>query len=154
VTVEVEVRVYGRLAEMLNTRIVNVRVDGETTLGRVLEELNRLNAEFTKTIIGENRVVKAGYIILVNGVSVENVDQYKVKPGDRVDVLPPAVGGYDPLSASLGGSTPPPSGLSDLRSEAHCSSPFRIPHSRGITFQGRGASAPVGSSDLLPTPGG
>jgi MoaD family protein len=94
VTVEVEVRVYGRLAEMLNIRIVNVRVDGETTLGRVLEELNRLNAEFTKTIIGENRVVKAGYIVLVNGVSVENVDQYRVKPGDRVDVLPPAVGGY------------------------------------------------------------
>jgi protein involved in polysaccharide export with SLBB domain len=31
---------------------------------------------------------------LVNGVSVENVDQYKVKPGDRVDVLPPAVGGH------------------------------------------------------------
>jgi len=92
--VEVEVRVYGRLAEMLNVRVVNVRVDGETTLGRVLEELNRLNAEFTKTIIGENGVVKAGYIVLVNGVSVENVDQYKIKPGDRVDVLPPAVGGH------------------------------------------------------------
>ena len=98
---EVEVRVYGRLAEMLNVRVVNVRINGETALGRVLEELNRLNAEFTKAIIGENGVVKAGYIILVNGVSVENVDQYKVKPGDRVDVLPPAVGGYDPLSASL-----------------------------------------------------
>jgi molybdopterin converting factor small subunit len=82
--VEVEVRVYGRLAEMLNVR----------ALRRVLEELNRLNAEFTKTIIGENGVVKAGYIVLVNGVSVENVDQYKVKPGDRVDVLPPAVGGH------------------------------------------------------------
>jgi sulfur carrier protein ThiS len=39
-------------------------------------------------------VVKAGYIVLVNGVSVENVDQYRVKPGDRVDVLLPAVGGY------------------------------------------------------------
>jgi len=92
--VEVEVRVYGRLAEMLNVRVVNVRVNGETTLGRVLEELNRLNAGFTKTIIDENGVVKAGYIVLVNGVSVENVNQYKVKPGDRVDVLPPAVGGH------------------------------------------------------------
>jgi MoaA/NifB/PqqE/SkfB family radical SAM enzyme len=30
---------------------------------------------------------------------------------------------------------------------------YRIPHSWGITFQGRGASAPVGPSDLLPTPG-
>jgi len=152
--VEVEVRVYGRLAEMLNVRVVNVRINGETALGRVLEELNRLNAEFTKAIIGENGVVKAGYIILVNGVSVENVDQYKVKPGDRVDVLPPAVGGYDPLSASPGGLTPPPSGLSVFRSDAHSSSSNRIPHAWGITFQGRGASAPVGPSDLLPTPGG
>jgi hypothetical protein len=38
-----------------------------------------------------------------------------------IRVLPP-LPGSDPLPASLGGSTPPPSGLSDLRSDAHTSS--------------------------------
>ncbi len=91
--VDVEVRVYGRLAEILNVRTVNVRVDGEVTLREVLEELNKLNNQFTRTVINDNGVVKPGYIILVNGEPVENVD-YRVKPGDRVDILPPAVGGH------------------------------------------------------------
>jgi len=53
-----------------------------------------------------------------------------------IRVLPPLPG--DPLPASLGGLKPPPSGLSDLRSDAHTSSPFRIPHPWGITFSAGG----------------
>ena len=59
-----------------------------------------------------------------------------------IRVLPP-LPGSDPLPASLGGLKPPPSGLSDLRSDAR-TSPFQRPHPRGITFQLVGARLPRG----------
>jgi mRNA-degrading endonuclease RelE of RelBE toxin-antitoxin system len=66
--------------------------------------------------------------------------------------------GDDPLLALLrasfpaspGGSRPPPSGLSDLRSEAH-TSPFQHPHPRGITFFSWRGPACLGGNNPLGT---
>jgi len=59
----------------------------------------------------------------------------------------------DPLLASLGGLGPPPSDLTDPRSEAHSSSSYRIPMLGASPFQGRGVSAPAGSPELHPHTG-
>jgi len=59
----------------------------------------------------------------------------------------------DPLPASLGGTLGLPSGLSDPPLGSALLIFLSDPHSWGITVQGRGASAPVGPSDLLPAPG-
>jgi MoaD family protein len=95
--VEVEVKVYGRLSEMLNIREFKINVETEITLRKLLENLNKLNEKFLETIAEENGTLKQGYILLVNGESVENLN-HRVKPGDRIDILPPAVGGSTQLA--------------------------------------------------------
>jgi hypothetical protein len=56
----------------------------------------------------------------------------------------------DPLLASLGGFTPPPSGLSDLRSDARTSSFYRIPMLGASHFSWRGPAC-LGGKDPLGT---
>ena len=56
----------------------------------------------------------------------------------------------DPLPASLGGSTPPPSGLSVFRSDAHSSSINRIPMLGASHFSWRGPAC-LGGKDPLGT---
>jgi hypothetical protein len=56
----------------------------------------------------------------------------------------------DPLPASLGGFTPPPSGLSDLRSDAH-TSPFSASPCLGHHLFRRRGPACLGGKDPLGT---
>jgi len=63
-----------------------------------------------------------------------------------IKVLPPLPG--DPLPASLGGLKPPPSGLSDLRSDAHSSSINRVPILGASHFSWRGPACLGGNNPL------
>jgi len=90
--VEVEVRVYGRLVEVLNVTSIKVNMESGRTLRDLIKSLDKLNPSFSKLLIDESGGLKQGYIILVNGESVEDLGR-ELSEGDRVDILPPAVGG-------------------------------------------------------------
>lgn len=89
---EVEVRVHGRLAELLNVTHLKVDLGDDSKLGDLIRSLDKLNPRFSQVLLDSSGRLKQDYIILVNGESVEDLDR-RLSNGDVVDILPPAVGG-------------------------------------------------------------
>ena len=86
---KVKISVYATLREKLRwkTREINLN-KSSADLFDVLNELPDL-----KKYVIEDRKIREGFMILINGINIKFLSDLKIKDGDEIDIFPPGGGG-------------------------------------------------------------
>ncbi|MEN2999041.1 MAG: MoaD/ThiS family protein [Acidilobaceae archaeon] len=93
----VTVKVLGRLTELLPERELSIPLEEGESLGELLRSLDRrTGGRLLRLLLDESGKVREEYIILLNGAPVvSELNDVKLREGDRLVIFPPASGGAE-----------------------------------------------------------
>ncbi len=94
--IQVKVRLYAFLREMLGKREVTIELTSGSSLLDAILKLDELaNGKIAEIILENKRRLKKNYVVLVNGRKVDGfeIDSINLEQGDELVIFPPTSGG-------------------------------------------------------------